>query len=296
MARFFVSKGLQELQELLGEDQVRLDVITQRIIVKGGDEATQHAHRLIQEAHTKGRVVSGFSGKDKDAACAVCTDTASHPERLVCGHTYCKACLKHFLVSAADGSSFPITCVGGANTCRWPISIPVIRSFLVRQTFNTLVESAFRVYMEKNSNKFKYCTTADCKQIYRHGGDSGDVQCPSCFAAFCPKCDEPHEDMTCAQWRAHKDPDGEHEGLGSLGFKRCPKCKVWADKADGCNHMTCAMCKTHFCWVCLEMFQKSGEVYAHMSSAHGGYWANGNQQQGSQREGGQREGGRCIIM
>ncbi|KAF9038650.1 hypothetical protein BJ165DRAFT_1407775 [Panaeolus papilionaceus] len=280
MARFFVNKGLQELQELLGEDQVRLDITTHRVIVKGGDEATQHANRLIQEARTKGRVASASSsgGGDGDAACAVCTDTASHPELLVCGHTYCKACLKHFLVSAVDGTSFPITCVGDGNTCNRPISIPVIRRFLVPRAFDALVETVFRVYMEKHSEEFKYCTTADCKQIYRHGGED-DVQCPSCFAAFCPKCDEPHEDMSCAQWKAHKDPDGAHEGLGSLGFKKCPNCKVWVDRTEGCNHMTCAKCETHFCWLCLMMFPTGGEVYEHMTTAHGGFWGNGDQPQ-----------------
>ncbi|KAF9038653.1 hypothetical protein BJ165DRAFT_1325670, partial [Panaeolus papilionaceus] len=279
MARFFVNKGLQELQELLGEDQVRLDITTHRVIVKGGDEATQHANRLIQEARTKGRVASASSsgGGDGDAACAVCTDTASHPELLVCGHTYCKACLKHFLVSAVDGTSFPITCVGDGSTCNRPISIPVIRRFLVPRAFDALVETVFRVYMEKHSEQFKYCTTADCKQIYRHGGED-DVQCPSCFAAFCPKCDEPHEDMSCAQWKAHKDPDGVHEGLGSLGFKKCPNCKVWVDRTEGCNHMTCAKCETHFCWLCLAMFEGGGEVYEHMSAVHGSYWGDGDPQ------------------
>ncbi|KAF9039163.1 hypothetical protein BJ165DRAFT_1531266 [Panaeolus papilionaceus] len=278
MARFFVNKGLQELQELLGEDQVWLDITTHRLIVKGGDEATQHANRLIQEARTKGRVASASSGgRDGDATCAVCTDTASHPELLVCGHTYCKACLKHFLVSAVDGTSFPITCVGDSNTCNRPISIPVISRFLVPRAFDALVETVFRVYMEKHSEEFKYCTTADCKQIYRHGGED-DVQCPSCFAAFCPKCDEPHEDMTCAQWKAHKDPDGEHEGLGNLGFKKCPNCDVWVDRTEGCNHMTCAKCATHFCWLCLAMFEGGGEVYEHMEAAHGGYWGDGDQQ------------------
>ncbi|KAF9038651.1 hypothetical protein BJ165DRAFT_1614165 [Panaeolus papilionaceus] len=282
MARFFVNKGLQELQELLGEDQVRLDITTHRVIVKGGDEAMQHANRLIQEARTKGRVASASSsgGGDGDAACAVCTDTASHPELLVCGHTYCKACLKHFLVSAVDGTSFPITCVGDDNTCNRPISIPVIRRFLVPRAFDALVETVFRVYMEKHSEEFKYCTTADCKQIYRHGGED-DVQCPSCFAAFCPKCDEPHEDMSCAQWKAHKDPDGAHEGLGSLGFKICPNCKIWVDRTEGCNRMTCAKCTAHFCWLCLMMFPTGGEVYEHLTAAHGGYLGNGDQQQGA---------------
>ena len=33
--------------------------------------------------------------------------------------------------------------------------------------------------------------------------------------------------------------------------KRCPHCKFGVSKIDGCNHMTCAQCSGHFCWVCL---------------------------------------------
>ncbi|KAF9038649.1 hypothetical protein BJ165DRAFT_1614163 [Panaeolus papilionaceus] len=44
-----------------------------------------------------------------------------------------------------------------------------------QKAFDSLVETAFRVYMDKNGHKFKYCTIADCKQAYRIGGDV-DVQ------------------------------------------------------------------------------------------------------------------------
>ncbi|PPR00248.1 hypothetical protein CVT24_005016 [Panaeolus cyanescens] len=281
MVRFFLNKGLEELKELLGEDQVRLNIASHKVVVKGGDEATQQVRRLVQEARLKGRAASASTGTggDGDAACAVCTDTASHPELLICGHTYCKACLKHFIVSAVDGASFPVTCVGDGNTCNRPISIPIIRRFLTKQAFDALVETVFRVYMEKNNQEFKYCTTADCKQIYRHGGEQ-DVQCPSCLATFCPKCDEPHEDMSCEQWKAHKDPDGEHEGLGSLGYKKCPNCKVWVDRTEGCNHMTCVKCTTHFCWLCLVSYPTGPEVYAHMTAMHGGFYGDGPPQGG----------------
>ncbi|PPR00252.1 hypothetical protein CVT24_005020 [Panaeolus cyanescens] len=135
-------------------------------------------------------------------------------------------------------------------------------------------------YMDQHSDEFKYFGTVDCKQIYRSGATAigeADVQCPSCFATFCPKCDDSHEDMTCERWKAHKNSDDEHEGLRSHGFKKCANCKIWVDKVDGCNHITCAKCESHFCWLCLKEFEGAGEVYEHMNAANGGIYGGGVQ-------------------
>ena len=33
--------------------------------------------------------------------------------------------------------------------------------------------------------------------------------------------------------------------------KKCPKCKVDIEKEGGCQYMSCAKCRTEFCWHCL---------------------------------------------
>ena len=33
--------------------------------------------------------------------------------------------------------------------------------------------------------------------------------------------------------------------------KKCPQCSCRIEKADGCDHMTCAQCRYEFCWSCL---------------------------------------------
>ena len=33
-------------------------------------------------------------------------------------------------------------------------------------------------------------------------------------------------------------------------MKQCPICKIYTEKNEGCNHMTCTECKFQWCWLC----------------------------------------------
>lgn len=37
-----------------------------------------------------------------------------------------------------------------------------------------------------------------------------------------------------------------------FGFilKKCPKCKTWTEKNEGCSHMHCKVCEFDWCWLC----------------------------------------------
>ncbi|KAG1749690.1 uncharacterized protein EDB91DRAFT_1109113 [Suillus paluster] len=45
----------------------------------------------------------------------------------------------------------------------------------------------------------------------------------------------------------------------------CPGCGVHVEKSVGCNHMTCAKCKQHFCYLCGEKLPPS-EPYKHFNT------------------------------
>lgn len=272
---FFVREGLGKLTELLGEGNVALNLASRpcKITIKGGEEAIHHLQRLIDESRDAGSLGALLPGSTEGEVCPICTDDVLNPEQLGCGHTYCAGCLKHVLMSAAETRNFPLVCIANDASCDVPISIPFIQRFLPRPIFESLVEAAFLFYLDQHPQELKYCTTPDCKQIYRRRTDPTSLQCPSCFLSICAACGEDgHEGMTCQQHRFHKNPDAEQERLnGQLatahGYKKCPQCKVWIEKNGGCDHMECR-CGAHICWICMVMFDRE-DIHKHMENVHG---------------------------
>jgi hypothetical protein len=265
---FFMRKGLAALKNELGDDAATLEPIpTPRLIIRGGEEAHRIVDRLLEESRT------GFQlhAKNGEDACPVCFDEPSSPVLLGCKHTYCSECISHFLMSASDRKQFPLVCAGDNDNCGVPISIPLIQRFLSPQQFDQLLEAAVASYIEKQPERFQYCTTADCKQVYRRG--MGAHTCPSCFANICTACSkEAHEGMTCEEREVLDNPAEQErrndEWALSAGAKRCPTCRILVQKTEGCNHMECP-CGTHFCWICLQVSDRA-TIYEHMRNVHGG--------------------------
>ncbi len=64
---------------------------------------------------------------------------------------------------------------------------------------------------------------------------------------FCGKC--------MRAWHRNSSCDDDKEILefatdsGKI-VKKCPNCRVWTEKDEGCNHMKCKMCVYDWCWIC----------------------------------------------
>ncbi|KAJ8092740.1 hypothetical protein PM082_007069 [Marasmius tenuissimus] len=268
--RFFLREGLPELRKAFGRASVTLDISSSvRITIRGGEDARQHLRNLIDKSLSN---IEPNASSDSESSCPICFTDVDTPVKLGCRHEYCTACLRHFFT--ADIKNFPILCIGDEAKCGKPIALPVIQKYLESDSeFNALLETAFTTYIEQNQQTFTYCKTPDCKQIYPSGSSEGARRCPSCLASVCTKChEEGHDGMTCEERRNQIDP-AEQDRLNSewakgAGVKRCPKCQVWIEKTEGCNHMSCK-CGAHICWVCMGTFEAQ-TIYGHMSRAHGG--------------------------
>ena len=276
--RFFVdgARGSTLLKQEVGEENVMLDVssIPCRIVVRGGESARHCLHKLIGESLSVA-VLSQHRLKDGEI-CPVCYDTIDQPYRLACGHAYCYSCLRHFLLSALDTKQFPLSCIGDEGKCGRPIPLPVIQRFLVPAQFKRLLEVSFLDHLGRHPEKFRYCATPDCPEIYSLEFDSGDgiFRCRSCFVSICVSCREEHDGFSCEEWKIHRDPETQERLLegwakGNQDVKKCPKCDILIEKNGGCHHMTCPKCAVHICWKCMGVF-RADHIYDHMELVHGG--------------------------
>jgi len=280
--QFFVdgARGSTLLKQEVGEQNVTLDVssIPYKIAVRGGEPAYHLLRNLVDESLSDA-IRSQHKLKDGGETCPVCYDTIDQPYRLGCGHAYCYGCLRHFLFTACDTKRFPLSCMGDEGKCDVPVPLPVIQRFLVPAQVKRLLEVSFLDHLDRHPDRFKYCTTPDCPEIYsletEYGG--GIFRCRLCFASVCVSCGEDHEGFSCEGWRIHRDPEAQERLLerwaeGSEDVKKCPGCKVLIEKNGGCNHMTCPKCSAHICWRCMGVFTPD-TIYDHMNVAHGGMLA-----------------------
>jgi hypothetical protein len=139
----------------------------------------------------------------------------------------------------------------------------------------SLYSAALKSYVKRNPQCSNFCITPDCEQIYCwEAGVETVALCSACFVSVCVACKvESHEGLSCAQYQAQRCGDKEYaQWRKDHDVKACPKCKCDIEKSDGCNHMQCAQCKIHICWVCMATFSESKATYDHMSQKHGGFY------------------------
>jgi hypothetical protein len=65
--------------------------------------------------------------------------------------------------------------------------------------------------------------------------------------SFCSQCNQAYH------FQSPCDQDQEIKNFATYSgyiVKKCPRCRVWTEKNEGCNHMTCKICQYSWCWLC----------------------------------------------
>ena len=280
--RGLLTGGLKMLTDEIGAEKVVLDVIALTLTIRGDDEDVRKARRAVAAMDDSSAAQLDSSLEE---LCPVCFCDPSDPIGLSCGHSYCSTCLKHLLRSHAQTSTFsPVKCAvemqkdgtTSNSSCGAYIPYPTIRDLLSPAEEAMLFEASFLSYVHARPKEFRYCPTPNCSVIYRHNDDQKDggtvLQCPSCLSRICAHCNvEFHEGLTCAEhiYNASGGLEALRRWKAENGVKSCPKCDADLEKIDGCNHITCGVCKTHMCWVCMKTFPVGAQVYTHMRNVHG---------------------------
>ena len=157
-------RAFAELEARIGADNLELDC-WRRVLHVRGDEDTLG---VAADAVSALRARLPYAPDAKRALtheCPVCLSEASPPIALACGHAYCRACLKRYLLAGGAHRSFPLMCLGAGATCTARIPLALAKQLLAVDEFNTLVTAAFASHIAKNAETFRFCPTAGCSQV-----------------------------------------------------------------------------------------------------------------------------------
>jgi E3 ubiquitin-protein ligase RNF144 len=102
-----------------------------------------------------------------------------------------------------------------------------------------------------------YCPFKDCSVLLSSDGaaEIRETECPQCHRLFCASCRVPwHHGIRCKEFQKLGDDErGQDDltlrNLANEKWSRCPKCKMYVERIDGCVYIVCRYLLFH-CFIC----------------------------------------------
>ena len=218
--------------------------------------------------------------------CPICFDTlpVNHAVEITCGHFFCRECISmHARVVLEDIKNFnvyPFKC----PSCSIDMNLDTcVKTLLEEEEFYN-VQRWHRDLVNPPSHLLQMCPRKCCLQrdIRKVNELSDIVFCDVCGSTWCERCmaryrgehqncDPTAVILLCQRYRAAgakkraicedrwpwiKEyaealiPDVEAMKWVEANASKCPKCRTAIERTEGCFHMQCTMCWTHFCYEC----------------------------------------------
>ena len=192
--------------------------------------------------------------KEMNKECLICYEELTKEELennfVECFHGFCDDCYYNYLkVKINNNEVEKIKCPN--KNCNHII----YNNFIEKKLINDipLLEKYKKLLKRKQlmlNPNIQMCPYPDCesyaeKEINKYVCcKNGHKFCFNCLKDWHKneKC-EIENDKSFEKWR------------DSYKVKRCPKCKFFIEKTEGCNHMTCFNCKYEWCWLCLQEYK-----------------------------------------
>ncbi|KAL2082394.1 hypothetical protein ACEWY4_022212 [Coilia grayii] len=202
-------------------------------------------------------------------SCKLCLGefTPDHMTSLAqCSCSFCTACLKQYAeLLIRDGLQTDITCPDSACPHQGLLQDSEVELLVPAEVLQRYQRLRFEREVLLDPWR-TWCPSSSCQAVcqlqeegVRDAPSPQRVQCPVCSTQFCSACR--------ADW--HQDQPCQETGLitsllprdisplckcedEDAPIKRCPRCKVYIERDEGCAQMMCKSCKHAFCWYCLE--------------------------------------------
>ncbi|XP_072977996.1 E3 ubiquitin-protein ligase RSL1-like isoform X1 [Typha angustifolia] len=201
--------------------------------------------------------LTGVCSSSARTFCKICMETAVISEMFHssnCSHAFCRNCLGRYIAAMINGNIPTVRCpeIG----CKGVLEPELCREIVPKEVFERWVDASCES-MVLASHKY-YCPFKDCSAMMVNTREEAVTQseCPSCRRLFCARCNVPwHSGLSCNEFRGLGNDEKGREDLmlmevaKSKAWKRCPRCKFFVEKTEGCMHITCR-CGFEFCYGC----------------------------------------------
>ncbi|KAL3512022.1 hypothetical protein ACH5RR_024739 [Cinchona calisaya] len=260
------AQGLQFQEAVVASMMPETSPQSSQIHVAASSSRAQESQScLVQpEEEEEGKVEQGESSLN---FCEICVERKESDEMFTiqcCTHLFCNDCISKHVAARLQYNTHSIACP--AVKCEGVIEFDSCMSIMPKDVLErwneVLCESIILV-----SQKF-YCPFKDCSAMLVRESDEviRESECPVCFRLFCAQCYVPwHPGADCEEFQRLNEDEKSREDLmlrelaKAKSWNRCPRCKYYVEKTQGCIHMTCR-CGFQFCYAC-------GETW---TSTHGG--------------------------
>lgn len=216
--------------------------------------------------------------------CPICFDQSSlfNPKEFIffsCSHSLCKECASQWYGEQVQQGKSTFTCC--YDGCHSTVETGLIKKILSNaQQFKLRYNSFLQVVMTLPEEEREPCSTPDCPGFFlKMFEDDFFVSCPACQARgvgshYCFKCKDYHSREEHKQMKQNLSWNvlfqakkifkkmwwGDEDKVLKLNTAerlvkdwgveahKCPQCKVYYEKDNGCNHVTCSNCGAQFHW------------------------------------------------
>ncbi|KAH6823088.1 hypothetical protein C2S53_002082 [Perilla frutescens var. hirtella] len=192
--------------------------------------------------------------------CEICTDEKpiSDSFRLIgCRHSYCTQCTSNYVAAKLQENITSINCP--VPCCSGALDPQHCRTILPKEVFDRWGDALCEA-MILGVEKF-YCPYKDCSALLIDDRSVGgerllQSECPECNRLFCVPCKAAwHSGISCSEFEKLRADERSNEDImlvklaKSEKWMRCPKCRFYVSKSEGCLYMRCR-CRYTFCYNC----------------------------------------------
>ncbi|KAF3339289.1 putative E3 ubiquitin-protein ligase RNF144A [Carex littledalei] len=188
------------------------------------------------------------SSSQSQPFCKICMENVAADEVFqtsnACPHVFCRGCLSHYLGTKIQENISVVKCPD--ENCKVVLEPGMCQKLLPSEVFERW-EKAFCESMLLGAQKL-YCPFKDCSVLMMDDGEETVTcsECPSCRRLFCAACKVAwHSGLSCEEFgKLGKDERAKEDLLmmqlaNEKEWRRCPSCKYFVEKTDGCLHITC---------------------------------------------------------